>query len=826
MEPPPSYEWDELGSETYYHKFELYKLSWPEVDLSGVIFAAASYGGAIAVTRDDEKFQKYRGQSQLSNSTQVFSSVGQLLRDIRWEGVSIRSLGWTDEERLLIVSKEGLVRYYDLLGNFSQFSLTKNSDEGEVIECKFWNSGMIARMSNNAFIKIDNYREPRPHVLLNTHLKPESVINSWTITAPAFTVSRQAECLVSLDKTIISLDGADSQDLSVDHGPFTHLQSSPNGQFLALRRAEGNILVASSDLQRTLTDYDAGEEFVPSQLSWCGNDALAASDDTILTVIGPSGETLRYAYESALQLSTDVDGVRVFSSTVCDFLRKVPDTSERIFAPGSTSAASILLDAFEQLELKSAKADENIRLIQSYLTEAVDDCIKAAGESLTEHWQKQLLKSATFGKGFLELYNSDEFVDTCESLRIMNAVKFHEVGIPLTMDQYIRITPEGLVDRLLQRKHHYLASRICEYLGISSDHVYVHWACLKLQNSDEEATTTCEAIVSKLGSKKQISYEKIARTAFADGRLDLSMQLLAHEPRAGAQVSLLLDMDQEEAALSRAITSGDPDLLAFVVFHIKSKHSLATFLRFINDKPAATAVALDHARKHDKQFLKDYYYQDDSKVDGSDVVLMESLVEHDRAQQYTKTKLALRMINETKDHSLETRMLEDAAKLIHLQDTLAKELGMPFAGTTVNELLLKVLSTGNLNKAQKIASAFKVSDLTFTWLQLQSFVSLRDWSALEKWIFRMKSSPVPFEVVAGHVHSAGNKKLAAQIVTKCNSPALRIETYMKLDEPLLAAREAYKIKDLAVLDEASAVIKDGAERGEVDDMLRRLQESR
>lgn len=131
----------------------------------------------------------------------------------------------------------------------------------------------------------------------------------------------------------------------------------------------------------------------------------------------------------------DVDGLRIFTSTQCHFLRKVPDTTEQIFSIGSTSAAAVLLDAIDQLEMSSSKADANINLIQAYLTEAVDDCIQAAGEQLNSHWQKQLLKAASFGKGFLNLYNSDAFVDMCQILRVINAVKRHEIGIPLTLEQ-------------------------------------------------------------------------------------------------------------------------------------------------------------------------------------------------------------------------------------------------------------------------------------------------------------------------------------------------------------------------------------------------------
>lgn len=71
----------------------------------------------------------------------------------------------------------------------------------------------------------------------------------------------------------------------------------------------------------------------------------------------------------------DIDGVRVITNNVCEFLHKVPDVTEEVFRFGAESPASILLDAVQQLEMQSPKADDNIQLIRPNLTEAVDTCV-------------------------------------------------------------------------------------------------------------------------------------------------------------------------------------------------------------------------------------------------------------------------------------------------------------------------------------------------------------------------------------------------------------------------------------------------------------------
>lgn len=72
----------------------------------------------------------------------------------------------------------------------------------------------------------------------------------------------------------------------------------------------------------------------------------------------------------------DLDGVRLITNDTCDFLQKVPDVTDEVFRFNTESPASILLDAVEQLDNQSPKADDNIQLIRPNLVEAVDTCVR------------------------------------------------------------------------------------------------------------------------------------------------------------------------------------------------------------------------------------------------------------------------------------------------------------------------------------------------------------------------------------------------------------------------------------------------------------------
>lgn len=409
----------------------------------------------------------------------------------------------------------------------------------------------------------------------------------------------------------------------------------------------------------------------------------------------------------------------------------------------------MLLDSVEQLEKKSPKADENIQRIRSSLPSAVDTCIKAAGHEFDGYWQKRLLKAASVGKSVLELYNSDEFVEMTEKLRVLNAVRNYLIGLPLSYEQYLRLTPEGLIERLINRHEYLLAIRVSEYLQIPADRIYVHWASQKVKISTGDDEAVCKLIVQRLEGKPGISFEVIAQAAYDEGRSHLATELLNHEPRAGKQVPLLLNMEEEELALDKAIESGDDDLVNYVLLQLKSKLPLASFFRMINTRPMASALVETAARGEDLGLLKDFYYQDDRPIDGANVLVREALRETDLQRRTEKLHLASRLLSDSKDATvvLHQKLISEASQLLKAQEALDKEVAdhTEFLGLSLNETVYRLIRAGYGKKAQKLQSEFKMPEKTFWWLRLRAMVAKRDWGELEE-IAKIKKSPIGWEV--------------------------------------------------------------------------------
>ncbi|RRT78536.1 hypothetical protein B296_00013143, partial [Ensete ventricosum] len=182
------------------------------------------------------------------------------------------------------------------------------------------------------------------------------------------------------------------------------------------------------------------------------------------------------------------------------------------------------------------QADENLRLIRSSLAEAVETCIDAAGHEFDVSRQRTLLRAASYGRAFCSQFPRDHFQEMCKILRVLNAVRNHEIGIPLSIQQYKLLTAPVLIGRLINANHHLVALRISEYLNLNPEVVIMHWACAKITASPAiQDSALLEILLDKLKLCKGISYAAIAAHADNSGRRKLAALIVDHEPHSSKQ---------------------------------------------------------------------------------------------------------------------------------------------------------------------------------------------------------------------------------------------------------------------------------------------------
>ncbi|MCJ1275114.1 hypothetical protein MMC21_002914 [Puttea exsequens] len=821
--------WERVG-DRFYRKIKLYDAVFDhDIELENYVIAGAPCAGAIALYRDEAKLHTFRGSQSSKSSIDIYSCAGKQIRRINWEKGSVRGLGWSEDEQLLVVTEDGMVRcYYDLQGDFTQFSLGNGAEEHGVKACRFWSRGFIAILSNNHLIAVSSYNDPRPKLLA---IPPGDFVHSWAVIPPAYTLSRSVEVLLAIGDTIYVVDSTEAEDRVLPSGPYKHISVSPNGLYVTLYTEDGKVWVITSDFQNKIGEHESKTKTVPKDVQWCGNDSVVLAWDDEVRMIGPNGAVLEYYYDGWVHLLADVDGVRLITNDVCELLQKVPDTTEDVFKLGSTSPASVLLDAVDQLEKKSPKADENIQLIRPSLPDAVTACVQAAGQEYSIFWQKQLLKAASFGKSVLDLYSSDDFVDMCEKLRVLNAVRDYRIGLPISLEQYERLTAEKLIQRLMNRREYLLAIRISDYLRLATNKIYVHWAAQKVRHSNADEDSICKTVVDKLNNKRGISFEHIARAAFDEGRSHLATELLDHESRAGKQVPLLLSMSEESLALDKAIASGDTDLIYFVLLQLKKNLPLASFFRILTNRPLATALVEASARDQDLSLLKDLYYQDDRRLDGSMLLFCEALAQTAPQTKTDKLKLASKLLaDNTKDPTalLYQKSFQEAQALIRLQASLDSDFhngDKVYTGLSLNATLHRLILTAHGKRANKIASDFRIPEKQFAWIRLRALVAKRDWAELEEIAAKNKRSSIGWEPYYSEVLGAGNTKLAGGVfVAKCTGLGVRerAEMWVKCGMVARAGEELAKAKDVEALEDLKGRVG-GNGRAEIERLMAGLK---
>ncbi|KAG5651836.1 hypothetical protein H0H81_007242 [Sphagnurus paluster] len=536
----PTATWEPMqDGNVFYRRQQLYSIVGKLPNLSDYVIAGCRHGGPIALMRDNSKVVALgRVTTPFAKAQiQVYSPAGEglLLFSVDWDQTKIIRFGWTSDERLVLLNEEGVYRLYDLQGDYKQHSLGTEAAERGIIDARIQENGLVAITGSLTLLEIKGWEGLSEPPLV------------WSVIPPDVNISRHVEVLLSVDSTILSVDNLEVVDQRISRGPFTHISPSPNGKSLALLTFSGTLWVVSTDFQRSMAEFETttvpGAVGPIRQVEWCGNDAILVTWDSLVLLVGPFGDTLTFPHSGPTFAVTEPDGVRVIGPEVCDMIQKVPASSLSIFRPGSTSPSAILYDAWESFTQRLPKSDESIRSIRPELATAVDECIDAAGREWEPYWQRRLLSAAKFGRGFLDLYNPTDFVNMGQTLKVLNAVRFYEIGIPLTYSQYIYASPSQLVKRLTSRNMHLLALRICTFLSLKPDTVVKHWASAKILRTKPSVTGSgkdaelsgdeevCKLIVQKVEELQgaDVSYAEIAKRAWEVGRPGLAtmVRLLA-----------------------------------------------------------------------------------------------------------------------------------------------------------------------------------------------------------------------------------------------------------------------------------------------------------
>ncbi|KAI0515930.1 hypothetical protein KFK09_008601 [Dendrobium nobile] len=799
-------EWQLLYNR-YYRKPEIYSMQWGRMELTRNRVACAPFGGPIAVIRDDSKIVQLYAESA-RRKLHIFNSAGVLLASTVWDrpGGRLVGMAWTDELVLVCVVQDGTVYSYDIHAELSasQYSMGKDCFEQSVVECVFWGNGMICLTEGNQIFCVSDFKNPQPCKLADPALEDYPLCIA--VIEPQYTMHGNVEVLLGVEDHVLAVEEDGVQQLGVGVGPLQKMAVSPNGKYLAAFTHNGRLLVIPTDFSRIISEYCCESALPPEQIAWCGMDSVLLYWEDMLLMVGPAGDPVRYLYDEPIILIPEFDGVRILTNTSMEFLQRVPDSSVSIFQIGSTRPAALLYDALEHFDKHSAKADENLRMIRASLPEAVEVCIDAAGHEFDVSRQLTLLRAACYGRAFCSQFSRDRFQDICKTLRVLNAVRNHEIGIPLSIQQYKSLTAPVLIGRLINAYHHLLALKISEYLNLNSEVVIMHWTCTKmLASAAIDDAALLEILLDKLKLCKGISYAAIAAHADNNGRRKLAAMLVDHEPLSSKKVPLLLSIGEEDTALVKSTESGDTDLVYLVLFHIWQKKPSLDFFGTINARPLARDLFITYARFYKHEFLKDFFLSTGQFQDVAFLLLKESW-DFEKNPMASKgsplhgprirlIEQAQKLFSETKEHNFESKASEEHAKLLRLQHELEVSTKQSiFVGSSISDTIRTCIVLGNHRAALRVRTEFKVSDKRWYWLKAFALATVRDWDSLEKFS-KEKRPPGGYKPFVEACIDADEKTEALKYIPKLTDPREKSEAYARIGMAKEAADAASQAKD-------------------------------
>eukprot|EP00467_Chlorarachnion_reptans_P007458 CAMPEP_0114507372 /NCGR_PEP_ID=MMETSP0109-20121206/11975_1 /TAXON_ID=29199 /ORGANISM="Chlorarachnion reptans, Strain CCCM449" /LENGTH=854 /DNA_ID=CAMNT_0001686121 /DNA_START=234 /DNA_END=2798 /DNA_ORIENTATION=- len=771
----------------FYEKIELYDMQWDGLDLSKCHVAVAPFGGLIAIAPD--------GSEMGANKVRIFTSAGRFLSEFRWPHKGLVGMGWTDSEHLVVVIAEGEnnVFVYSIHGECLNSFLIPQCKV--IAECSIWGSGLVCRAAGTHcdFYAVQNFHRPRVTKLRSPSIpfKPSAMVPIPANQNP----HRKLEVLLASPHGSIHIisnsepvEVKATQDERRFNEPFLKIALSPSGRYLAAVNKTGTLTVMESDFSATISEFITKHSRPPLDVAWCGEDSVLLYWEQILIMVGPFGAYVAFKYPQAkkntLRLQTQEDGCIVLTSSQCELLRKVPEPVVTIFKSKSKEPASQVFAASRAFERSNIAADLCIRQLKNsgkedHLRDAVLTCLEAALHCFHIEAQAALLKAASYGKLFCEDrdgYLRDTFVERCKYVRVLHNVRQKNVGIPLTYSQFKALGIEVLIERLVHRHEHLLALRICELMKLSTmkQKTLEHWACAKIRSSGtEDYKKLGREIIEKLKICPGISFGKIAETAFNEGLKELATSLLEHEPKSKDQVNLLLNMDQEERALRKAVESRDSDLIMSVLLYLLKRlpggsvaegpvdpeldpdgaELQSQFFRILNQHSQVLLHLIAYYEGHSMdpitvsgrrtvEALKRLFYELKLEAEAARTKVIESYFKHEWKQRIRMMEIAQDLF---KANPFAVAATKAQTRLLQVQRKCQIDFKKPFIDLSVNQTLAKLIRLGHTDRASRIRKEFAVPEKRYWHIQVQTLAKEKDFNGLNQLAQSRRTPPIGFE---------------------------------------------------------------------------------
>ena len=292
----------------------------------------------------------------------------------------------------------------------------------------------------------------------------------------------------------------------------------------------------------------------------------------LLLIVDAEKHWVRYDIDRPSFISPEYDGLRLVDGENHDFLALIDASTSAIHSP--SAPGSLLVDAHQMFLKDDERAEEIISgiLFQfnsclnlvlalrdpnaeagCLLPQAIGQCTLAATTELDTSRQKELLGAASFGKTLTDDVDAKLFSRTIRILRVLNHLR-EACSMAITYQQFVRLSPFGLIERLLARGEHRLGWEVAEHLQLVEenptikDQIVSSWAASLIRQYSESGTGDHQSVTLRIRNRTRqlgvtVNFIEIAKQAAECSQIDLAYALIECEPRHKPRVELLLKID-------------------------------------------------------------------------------------------------------------------------------------------------------------------------------------------------------------------------------------------------------------------------------------------
>ncbi|KAK6463238.1 vacuolar sorting protein [Scheffersomyces coipomensis] len=739
----------------------------------------------------------------------------------------------------------------------------------QVLEVKLWKDYLVIRQSQRIIISDLN-------TFTNYEISLQS-LDSTQIHNICFT-STTNDILISYKDTVIVckvellFNNYELIDQGLTDGPFTSVSPSPNGELICLFNDKtSTVYVINNKFDRILLEYNTSDESsIPYQIAWCGGDVIVLSLRDEIKLIGPGQSSISHYYDLIEEdenedefdldrllrgnttapivtddqdlsyvipiLKTESDGLKIITSNKIQFLSRASDSAISLYQIGSSHPASILLDCIDKLAVHSSKADTNISLLKAdgTLLTAMKTCLTVALEEFNPFWQKKILKAVSFGKAYYDdgYYNSDDYLNTLNTIRVLNQLRSSSVGIFLTINEILEAGWKEVILMLLRRDLHLIAIKVIESLKLTDlkSLVYVHWCCYKIRkeanSSDAELFDLVKKKLTNDTSVNTISMEKISQVAYEEGRINLCKLLIKLEPSIKQKMLQFLKYEELELALTESIQSGEYDLSRIILLYLQDTLTLSQFFRVLNQNEIKESeivsdrlfigdelvgnLWINGIGKDDIDTLEAYYTQEDKIIQLSNTKLKIFIEEADDTDEsyYKSYKSRLQKSINRSNIKRINKLYQHELDILELQKRLGETYLTNFYNDkAISSILVRLIGMNQLKPAAKIVKDFKVTPEKYWNLVVETYASAKEFEKLYGFITDINDianvkSPIGFQpFVEACFKYGGPKDHITNYIKNCTNIdySERVKYFVKNQDYELAGQEAFKVKDVRIL---------------------------